>query len=121
MEKNTKILIGVGIAVVAFVLYKTRITPTIKTNTPKLCPDGTIEKQVQCGVAPCPTQCMPIKQDPLPPKPLKDLQENNEYSSMPTKGCPDGTKEIEVNCIMAPCAPMCLPINGFFNRANTNV
>jgi hypothetical protein len=63
MKKNTKILVGVGIAVAAYLLYKTR-TPLVKTtNTPKVCPNGTIEKPMPCDVAPCPTQCVSVEQE----------------------------------------------------------
>ena len=64
MKKNTKILIGVGIAVAVYLIYKKSkyIPATTTTSTAtapiKGCPDGTTEVAVDCVQAPCPTQCV---------------------------------------------------------------
>jgi hypothetical protein len=77
MEKNTKILVGVGVAVAAYFIYMNNRKPvtiptTISTTEPvkplkqeplqdlssSKCPAGTTEQVVDCLVAPCETFCV---------------------------------------------------------------
>jgi len=75
MKKNTKILIGVGLAVAVYLIYKkSKYIPTTTTTTSTStaaapttgCPDGTTEVAVDCVQAPCPTQCVENTQEVTP-------------------------------------------------------
>jgi hypothetical protein len=92
MKKNTKILIGVGLAAAAFLLYKkSKYIPKIPTKSTTTvapvegCPDGTTEVAVDCVQAPCPTQCVENPQEIMPvflpkrPTPEYGLRPNPEF------------------------------------------
>lgn len=100
MEKNTKILIGVGIAAVAaYFVYRNKKSGKSGSNTGngKKCPEGFVYSQINCIQAPCPEgECVPLESIPEPqPKPK-------------AKYCPDGSHEQVVMCIKAPCPALCV-------------
>ena len=63
MEKQTKILLGVGAVIAAYLILKpkkaTAQTGVVTSNT-KVCPEGQQLVDIPCLVAPCPSMCMPI-------------------------------------------------------------
>ena len=69
MKKNTKILLGLGAVIAAYLILKPKkvLTQTSVVNTPntKVCPKGQELKlvDVNCAVAPCPpiSMCVPIR------------------------------------------------------------
>jgi hypothetical protein len=64
MEKNTKILLGVGAVIAAYLILKPKKvvaqTEVVTQNTKKVCPEGQELVDIPCLVAPCPSMCMPI-------------------------------------------------------------
>lgn len=111
MEKNTKILIGVGIAAVAaYFVYRNKKSgksgsttpPKDSPKAPQSCPEGQKLVQVQCIKAPCPAMCvpddgthLPIPSTGLKPPPFFDESVAidypvDNYYSKPVL-CDDGT------------------------------
>jgi hypothetical protein len=101
MEKNTRILIGVGIAAVAaYFVYRNRKSGST-TGNGKKCPEGFVYSQIKCIKAPCPEgECVPLES--IPPK----------DSPKAPQSCPEGQKLVQVQCIKAPCPAMCVPDDG---------
>jgi hypothetical protein len=90
MEKNTKILVGVGVAVAAYFIYMNNRKPvTIPTTI------STTE---------------PVK--PLKQEPLQDLSSSDIFQSK--KVCPAGTTEQVVDCLVAPCETFCVDNNAAY-------
>lgn len=77
MEKNTKILIGVGIAAVAaYFVYrskskaKTQTGGEAQTGVKGKCPEGFVYARINCIKAPCPEgECVPMDMIPEKPEP----------------------------------------------------
>lgn len=77
MEKNTKILIGVGIAAVAaYFVYrskskaKTQTGGEAQTGVKGECPEGFVYARINCKKAPCPEgECVPMDMIPEKPEP----------------------------------------------------
>ena len=71
MEKQTKILLGVGAVIAAYLILKPKkvVTQTavVAQNTKKVCPEGQELVDVTCIVAPCPSICMPIRKAAVMP------------------------------------------------------
>jgi hypothetical protein len=65
MEKQTKILLGVGAAIALYLILKpkkaTSQTSIVNTPNTKGCPEGQVLQSIPCLVAPCPSMCMPIQ------------------------------------------------------------
>jgi hypothetical protein len=64
MEKNTKILLGLGAVIAAYLIFKPKVAvvTTINTTTQttkKVCPEGQELVSMTCIMAPCPDVCMP--------------------------------------------------------------
>ena len=63
MEKQTKILLGVGAVVAAYLILKPKKvsaqTSVVIQNTKKVCPEGQELVSMTCIMAPCPDVCMP--------------------------------------------------------------
>ena len=64
MEKQTKILLGVGAVIATYLILKPKVAvaTTITTTTPttkKVCPEGQELVSMTCIMAPCPDVCMP--------------------------------------------------------------
>jgi hypothetical protein len=60
MEKNTKILLGLGAVIAAYLILKPK-KATVNTPNTKGCPEGQVLQSIPCNVAPCPSMCMPIQ------------------------------------------------------------
>ena len=106
MEKNTKILIGVGIAAVAaYFVYRNKKSGKSGSTTgnDKKCPEGFVYAKINCIKAPCPDgECIPM--DMMPPKPI--FQPKPKPKPVSSK-CPAGSSEQVVMCIKAPCPSIC--------------
>ena len=65
MEKQTKILLGIGAAIAAYLILKPKMaaaqTDVVIQNTKKVCPEGQKLVEMTCIVAPCPSMCMTIQ------------------------------------------------------------
>jgi hypothetical protein len=111
MEKNTKILIGVGIAAVAaYFVYRNKKSGKSGSTTGngKKCPEGFVYSQINCIQAPCPEgECVPLESIPeeiLPPI----FQPKPKPLPKPVSSkCPAGSSEQVVMCIKAPCPSIC--------------
>jgi len=117
MEKNTKILIGVGIAAVAaYFVYRSKSKAKTQTGAVKgKCPEGFVYAQINCIKAPCPEgECIPM--DMLPPKleqkPLPPIFQPKPKPLPVSSKCPAGSKEQIVMCIKAPCPSICIDKTG---------
>ena len=109
MEKNTKILIGVGIAAVAaYFVYRNKKSGRSGSTTgnDKKCPEGFVYAKINCIKAPCPEgECIPM--DMMPTKPI--FQPKPKPQPKPkAKYCPEGSHEQVVMCIKAPCPALCV-------------
>ena len=95
MEKSTKILLGVGAVIAAYLILKPKVAvaTTITTTTPttkKVCPEGQELVSMTCIMAPCPDVCMPsinaekIKAAVMPNRPCDAFPEGckDYYSSL---------------------------------------
>jgi hypothetical protein len=113
MEKNTKILLGVGAVIAAYLILKPKkaVTSTaIKEEKPQPkvtggypCPDGTIDYNYTDNGAMSP--CVGHK------SPLDALNKYLKSQVAPTNGkCPSGYYKETIRCIVAPCPEgMCVP------------
>jgi len=117
MEKNTKILIGVGIAAVAaYFVYRSKSKAKTQTGAVKdKCPEGFVYAPINCFKAPCPEgECIPM--DMLPPKleqkPLPPIFQPKPKPLPVSSKCPAGSKEQIVMCIKAPCPSICIDKTG---------
>jgi hypothetical protein len=65
MEKQTKILLGLGAVIAAYLILKPKKvvaqTEVVTQNTKKVCPEGQELVSMTCIKAPCPDVCMPIQ------------------------------------------------------------
>jgi hypothetical protein len=77
MEKQTKILLGLGAVIAAYLILKPKKdsaqTSVVTQNTKKVCPKGQELVRMTCIMAPCPDVCMP-----------SNLQEKIKAAVMPT-------------------------------------
>ena len=121
MEKNTKILIGVGIAAVAaYFVYRSKSKAKTQTGgeaqtggaggaVKGKCPEGFFYVQLNCIKAPCGGECFPM--DMMPPKleqkPLPPIFQPKPKPLPVSSKCPAGSKEQIVMCIKAPCPSIC--------------
>ena len=99
MEKNTKILIGVGIAAVAaYFVYRNK-----KSGK---CPEGFVYSQINCIQAPCPDgECVPLES--IPEEILPPIFQPKPKPLPVSSKCPAGSSEQVVMCIKAPCPSIC--------------
>lgn len=114
MERNTKILLGVGVVIAAYLILKPKKAVTSTTITeekpqPKVtggypCPDGSIDYNYTDSGARSP--CVGHK------SPLDALNRYLKSQVAPTNGkCPSGYYKETIRCIVAPCPEgMCVPL-----------
>lgn len=103
MEKNTKILIGVGIAAVAaYFVYRNKS----KSGVDKATPTSDCEQRYFEAIALSKKAAESGLLSGVPPKEIfiKRCEEEKQSSK-----CPDGTVETIVNCAKAPCPSQCMP------------
>jgi len=89
MKKNTKILLGLGAVIAAYLILKPKKVATqtsvVTQNTKKVCPEGQELVSMTCIMAPCPDVCMP-----------SIVQEKIKAAVMPNRPCdafPEGCKD----------------------------
>jgi hypothetical protein len=116
MEKQTKILLGIGAAIALYLILKPKkavtsavaVVPSEEKPQPKVtggypCPDGTIDYDyTDNGVM---SPCVGNK------SPLDALNRYLKSQVAPTNGkCPSGYYKETIRCIIAPCPEgMCVP------------
>ena len=114
MEKNTKILIGVGIAAVAaYFVYRNKKSGRSGSTTgnDKKCPEGFVYSQINCIQAPCPDgECVPLES--IPEEILPPIFQPKPKPLPVSSKCPAGSKEQIVMCIKAPCPSICIDKTG---------
>ena len=84
MEKQTKILLGVGAIIAAYLILKPKkadIQTSVVTKNTKVCPEGQKLVDMTCIVAPCPSMCMPIRKTSVMPADwsLVELQKQTSF------------------------------------------
>ena len=63
MEKNTKILLGLGAIIAAYLILKPKkdIKTDVVQNNINSCPEGQVLQSIPCAISPCPSMCMPLQ------------------------------------------------------------